>query len=209
MIARLRGPILEKSPGRVVLDCAGVGYEAAVSIPTFAALPDLGKEVSLHIHTHVREDQLALYGFSSLDEKRLFEKLLSISGIGPRLALTILSGLEPERLIAAIRSGDHATLTRIPGVGKKTAERVTLELKDKLEALAAGRPVTPLPGSAGAVTEDVLSALENLGYPRLAAEKALAKVLAEHAPQNHSANAADSPLPDFEVLFRAAVAAVR
>jgi Holliday junction DNA helicase RuvA len=151
MIARLRGPILEKSPGRVVLDCAGVGYEAAVSIPTFAALPDLGHEASLHIHTHVREDQLALYGFSSLNEKHLFEKLLTISGIGPRLALTILSGLEPERLIAAIRSSDHATLTRIPGVGKKTAERVTLELKDKLEALAAGRPVTPVPGSAGAV----------------------------------------------------------
>jgi Holliday junction DNA helicase RuvA len=203
MIARLRGPILEKSPGRVVLDCAGVGYEAAVSIPTFAALPDLGHEASLHIHTHVREDQLALYGFSSLNEKHLFEKLLTISGIGPRLALTILSGLEPERLIAAIRSSDHATLTRIPGVGKKTAERVTLELKDKLEALAAGRPVTPVPGSAGAVADDVLSALENLGYPRVAAEKALNKVLAEHA------NVADSPLPDFEVLFRAAVAAVR
>jgi Holliday junction DNA helicase RuvA len=203
MIARLRGPILEKSPGRVVLDCAGVGYEAAVSIPTFAALPDLGHEASLHIHTHVREDQLALYGFSSLNEKRLFEKLLTISGIGPRLALTILSGLEPERLIAAIRSSDHATLTRIPGVGKKTAERVTLELKDKLEPLAAGRPVTPVPGSASAVAEDVLSALENLGYPRVAAEKALNKVLAEHA------KAADSSLPDFEVLFRAAVAAVR
>jgi Holliday junction DNA helicase RuvA len=202
MIARLRGPILEKSPGRVVLECAGVGYEAAVSIPTFAALPETGREVSLHIHTHVREDQLALYGFSSLDEKRLFEKLLSISGIGPRLALTILSGLEPERLIAAIRSGDHATLTRIPGVGKKTAERVTLELKDKLEALAAGAPVTPVPGTAGAVAEDVLSALENLGYPRVAAEKALAKVLGENS-------ASKDALPEFETLFRAAVAAVR
>jgi holliday junction DNA helicase RuvA len=204
MIARLRGPILEKSPGRVVLECAGVGYEAAVSIPTFAALPESGHEVSLHIHTHVREDQLALYGFSSLDEKRLFEKLLSISGVGPKLALTILSGLEPERLIAAIRSGDHATLTRIPGVGKKTAERVTLELKDKLQALAAGAPITPLPGTAGAVAEDVLSALENLGYPRIAAEKALAKVLAEHPTDSK-----DAELPDFEILFRAAVAAVR
>lgn len=204
MIARLRGPILEKSPGRVVLECAGVGYEALVSIPTFAALPESGHEVSLHIHTHVREDQLALYGFSSLDEKRLFEKLLSISGVGPKLALTILSGLEPERLIAAIRSGDHATLTRIPGVGKKTAERVTLELKDKLQALAAGAPITPLPGTAGAVAEDVLSALENLGYPRIAAEKALAKVLAEQP-----VDAKNAALPDFETMFRAAVAAVR
>jgi Holliday junction DNA helicase RuvA len=199
MIAHLRGAVLEKSPGRVVVDCAGVGYEAAVSIPTFAALPEPGATVSLFIHTHVREDQLALYGFSSMNEKRLFEKLLGISGVGPRLALTILSGLEPDRLIAAIRSSDHAMLTRIPGVGKKTAERVTLELKDKLEHLAGGVPIVSA-ATGGAVGGDVLSALENLGYPRPAAEKAVAKVL-EQDP-----NAGDL---EFEALFRAAMAAVR
>jgi Holliday junction DNA helicase RuvA len=199
MIAHLRGTILEKSPGRVVLSCSGVGYEAAISIPTFSSLPAAGAEAALHIYTHVREDQLALYGFSSPSEKRLFEKLLSISGVGPKLALTILSGLEPERLIAAIRSSDHAMLTRIPGVGKKTAERVTLELKDKLEDLAAGMPVVHAT-SAGAVGNDVLSALINLGYPLPSAEKAIAKVV--------ESNPAASQL-DFETLFRAAMAAVR
>jgi Holliday junction DNA helicase RuvA len=181
MIAHLRGQVLEKSPGRVVLDCAGVGYEAAVSIPTFAALPEPGATVALFIHTHVREDQLALYGFSSINEKRLFEKLLGISGVGPRLALTILSGLEPDRLIAAIRSS------------------VTLELKDKLEHLAGGAPIVSA-ATGGAVGGDVLSALENLGYPRAAAEKAVAKVL-EQDP-----SAGDL---EFEALFRAAMAAVR
>jgi Holliday junction DNA helicase RuvA len=199
MIAHLRGAVLEKSPGRVVLDCNGVGYEAAVSIPTFAALPEAGAVVSLFIHTHVREDQLALYGFSSTNEQRLFEKLLSISGVGPRLALTILSGLEPERLIAAIRSSDHAMLTRIPGVGKKTAERVTLELKDKLDQLAAGAPIVSA-ATGGIVGGDVLSALENLGYPRAAAEKAVAKVLESNS---------DAANLEFEALFRAAMAAVR
>jgi Holliday junction DNA helicase RuvA len=199
MIAHLRGTLLEKSPGRAVLECGGVGYEAAVSIPTFAALPEAGATAALHIYTHVREDQLSLFGFSSPSEKRLFEKLLTISGIGPKLALTILSGLEPERLIAAIRSSDHAMLTRIPGVGKKTAERVTLELKDKLEDLAAGAPVIHA-NSAGITGSDVLSALVNLGYPLPAAEKAIAKVV-ETNP--------DAPSLDFESLFRAAMAAVR
>jgi Holliday junction DNA helicase RuvA len=199
MIAHLRGRLLEKSPGRVVLECGGVGYEAAVSIPTFAAMPEPGSEAALHIYTHVREDQLALFGFSQKNEKRLFEKLLSISGVGPKLALTILSGLEPERLIAAIRSSDHAMLTRIPGVGKKTAERVALELKDKLEDLAAGAPAVRA-SAAGAVGNDVLSALVNLGYPQVAAERAISKVV-ESNPQAASL--------DFETLFRAAMAAVR
>jgi Holliday junction DNA helicase RuvA len=199
MIAHLRGLILEKSPNRVVLECGGVGYEAAISIPTFSSLPDAGSEAALHIYTHVREDQLALFAFATPSEKRLFEKLLTISGIGPKLALTILSGLEPERLIAAIRSSDHAMLTRIPGVGKKTAERVALELKDKLDALAAGAPVTQA-SAAGITGNDVLSALVNLGYPQAAAEKAIAKVV-ETNP-----NAASL---DFEALFRAAMSAVR
>lgn len=199
MIAHLRGAILEKSPGRVVLDCGGVGYEAAISIPTFTSLPESGAQASLHIYTHVREDQLALFGFATANEKLLFEKLLTISGIGPKLALTILSGLEHERLISAIRSSDHAMLTRIPGVGKKTAERVTLELKDKLEDLAAGAPILHA-NSAGPIGSDVLSALVNLGYPLPAAEKALAKVL-ESGSENQKT--------DFETLFRAAIAAVR
>jgi Holliday junction DNA helicase RuvA len=147
----------------------------------------------------VREDQLALFGFATTNEKQMFEKLLTISGVGPKLALTILSGLETDRLIAAIRSSDHGMLTRIPGVGKKTAERVTLELKDKLEALAAGAPVVH-GTQAGAVGSDVLSALVNLGYPQAAAEKAIAKVV-ETDPE--------AAKLDFEALFRAAMAAVR
>jgi Holliday junction DNA helicase RuvA len=200
MIAHLRGTVLEKTPNHCVLECAGVGYEAAISVPTFSALPAVGVGAALHIHTHVREDQLTLFGFATPSEKRLFEKLLTISGVGPRLALTILSGLEPERLIAAIRSSDHAMLVRIPGVGKKTAERVTLELKDKLEDLAPGMPIV-IASAAGAVGNDVLSALVNLGYPQPAAEKAIAKVV-ESAPE------AAAKL-DFEQFFRAAMAAVR
>jgi Holliday junction DNA helicase RuvA len=199
MIAHLRGLLLEKSPNRVVVECGGVGYEAAISVPTFSSLPEPGSEASLHIYTHVREDQLALFGFATPHEKRLFEKLLGISGVGPKLALTILSGLEPDRLIAAIRSSDHAMLTRIPGVGKKTAERVTLELKDKLEDLAAGAPMIHQ-SAAGATGNDVLSALVNLGYPLAAAEKAIAKVV-EADP--------DAASLDFESLFRAAMSAVR
>ncbi len=200
MIAHLRGAVLEKSPGRVVLETGGVGYEALVSIATFSQLPEIGGAASLHVYTHVREDALSLFGFSTPAEKRLFEKLISVSGVGPKLALTILSGLETDRLIMAIRSSDHAMLTRIPGVGKKTAERVALELKDKLDAVGAASASAPGSTQAGGpVAEDVRSALENLGYPRHAAEKALQQVL--------SAN--NGTTWDFEALFRAAVAAVR
>ena len=199
MIAHLRGTLLGKSPGRAVIDCGGVGYEAAITVPTYAELPAQEEPVSLHIHTHVREDAILLFGFGTLAEKRLFERLISVSGIGPKLALTILSGLEAERLVSAIRSGDHAMLTRIPGVGKKTAERVTLELKDKLEGWATAPAAPESTASAGATGDDVASAMENLGYPRAAAEKAIGKVLA------------DSPETswEFEALFRAAIAAVR
>jgi len=195
MIAHLRGLVLSKTPQSAVVEAAGVGYEVAISIPTFTALPAEGKEVSLLIYTHVREDALALFGFMSKTEKRLFEKLLAISGIGPKLALTVLSGLPPERLIAAIHGQDHATLTRIPGVGKKTAERIVLELKDKLEDLGAA----PIAGVATPVSEDVLSALVNLGYQRPSAQKGIETAIARDAGAGR----------DFETLFRAAMAAMK
>jgi len=199
VIAHIRGQILSKSPNTVVVDCHGVGYELAISITTYTELGDLGSEAKLHVHTHVREDALALFGFAEIAEKRLFEKLLTISGIGPKLAITVLSGISAERLVGAIRAGDHATLTKIPGIGKKTAERVVLELKDKLEDM-----VGMVPGSAsitaplGAIEEDVLSALINLGYPRPAAQKAV-----ETAARDASVSG------DFEKLFRAAMNVVR
>jgi Holliday junction DNA helicase RuvA len=195
MIAHLRGKLLSKTPQTAVVEAGGVGYEATISIPTFTALPGEGSEVSLLIYTHVREDALALFGFTTATEKRLFEKLLSISGIGPKLAITVLSGLPPERLIAAIQGHDHATLTRIPGVGKKTAERIVLELKDKLQQL------TPAAGSSAStpVSEDVLSALVNLGYQRPAAQKGVEAALARDAESG----------AEFETLFRAAMAAMK
>jgi Holliday junction DNA helicase RuvA len=138
VIAHIRGTLLYKIPHYVVIDCGGVGYELWISVTTFTELGEVGAETRLHVHTHVREDALQLYGFHEVTEKLLFEKLLTISGIGPKLAITVLSGISAERLVGAIRGGDHATLTKIPGIGKKTAERVVLELKDKLEGLAAG-----------------------------------------------------------------------
>ena len=195
MIAHLRGRLLSKTPQTAVVEAGGVGYEVTISIPTFTALPGEGNEVSLLVYTHVREDALALFGFTTATEKRLFEKLLSISGIGPKLAVTVLSGLPPERLIAAIHSQDHATLTRIPGVGKKTAERIVLELKDKLQELAPAsgtRAATP-------VSEDVLSALVNLGYQRAAAQKGVEGAIAREPEAGK----------DFEKLFRSAMAAMK
>lgn len=195
MIAHLRGNLLSKSPQNIIVEAAGVGYEVTISIPTFTALPAEGAQVSLLIYTHVREDALSLFGFMDRTEKRLFEKLLSISGIGPKLAVTVLSGLPSERLIAAIHGQDHATLTRIPGVGKKTAERIVLELKDKLQELGS----IPVAGSSTPITEDVLSALTNLGYQRPVAQKGLESAIARDP------NAGK----DFETLFRAAMAAMK
>jgi Holliday junction DNA helicase RuvA len=197
VIAHIRGVILSKSPNSVVIDCGGVGYELAISVSTFTELGTEGKEARLHVHTHVREDALALYGFAELTEKRLFEKLLTISGIGPKLAITVLSGISAERLVGAIRGGDYATLTKIPGIGKKTAERVVLELKDKLDDMTGAAPESAAP-SLGAVADDVLSALVNLGYPRPIAQKAV-----EAAAKDASVAG------DFEKLFRAAMSAVR
>jgi holliday junction DNA helicase RuvA len=198
MIAHLRGRLLSKTPNQAIVECAGVGYDITISVATFSALPAENAETSLHIHTHVREDQIALFGFSETQEKRLFEKLLTISGIGPKLAITVLSGIASDRLVTAIRSGDHATLTRIPGIGKKTAERVVLELKDKLDDLA-----TSIPTSAGThhgpAGDDALSALVNLGYPRPIAQKAIETAIAKDPEAAH----------DFEVLFRAAMQSIR
>jgi Holliday junction DNA helicase RuvA len=181
-----------------VLDCNGVGYELAISVATYTELGTEGAEARLHVHTHVREDAFLLFGFHELAEKRLFEKLLTISGIGPKLAITVLSGINAERLVGAIRGGDHATLTKIPGIGKKTAERVVLELKDKLDDMAGYTPAADAKPSLGAVAEDVLSALVNLGYPRPIAQKAV-----------ESAQKDASVAGDFERLFRAAMNAVR
>jgi holliday junction DNA helicase RuvA len=198
MIAFLRGRLFSKTPNRAIVECGGVGYDATISVATFTSLPPEGAEARLHIYTHVREDQIALFGFAEPTEKRMFEKLLTISGIGPKLAITVLSGIDTSRLVNAIRAGDHATLTRIPGIGKKTAERVVLELKDKLEDMA----VASAPAQAsnyGPAGDDALSAMMNLGFARPAAQKAIETVLAKDPG---AAN-------DFEVLFRAAMAAVR
>lgn len=173
MIAHLRGRIVEKQPNRIVVDVNGVGYDVSVPLSTFYGLGESGAEIALRIHTHVREDALLLYGFSTRLEQDLFERLISVSGIGPKVALAVLSGIEPSGLISAIHHADLGRLTAIPGVGKKTAERIVLELKDRLPQGAH----TPAPeGSAASpsvLRDDVLSALVNLGYHRPLAEKAV------------------------------------
>lgn len=174
MIAHLRGRIFAKHPNRIVVDVNGVGYDVAVPLSTFYGLGEPGAEIALRIHTHVREDALLLYGFATVLEQDLFERLISISGIGPKVALAVLSGIEPNELVHAVERGDVARLTAIPGVGKKTSERMVLELKDRLPrahlaAVAAGEsgPAAPV------LRDDVLSALINLGYHRPLAEKAV------------------------------------
>jgi holliday junction DNA helicase RuvA len=177
LIALLRGTLIEKAPSRVVVDVGGVGYDVQVPLSTFYALGEPGTGVLLRIHTHVREDALALFGFKTGLEQDLFERLISISGIGPKLALAVLSGIEPADLIRAIRVQDVARLTKIPGVGKKTAERIGLELKDRLPQTAEATGPTPAAGdSDDQQRDDLLSALVNLGYQRVAAEKAIDKV---------------------------------
>jgi Holliday junction DNA helicase RuvA len=173
VIAHLRGSILEKHPNRIVIDVNGVGYDVFVPLSTFYGLGDPGAAIALRIHTHVREDAFLLYGFATLLEQELFERLIGVSGIGPKVALAVLSGIEPQEFIRAIERGDLARLTAIPGVGKKTSERIVLELKDRLPrahvmAAATGTAVPDAPG----LREDVVSALVNLGYHRPLAEKA-------------------------------------
>ena len=196
MIARLSGTLIEKHPNQAIVDVGGVGYDVTIPVSTYSSLPDKGATVQLRIHTHVREDALALYGFLTEDEKALFEKLISVSGIGPTLGVKVLSGLAAADLITAIRKGEVERLVRIPGVGKKTAERIVLELRDKLPAVAGQELEAPAPALT-AVDQDVLSALLNLGCARAAAEAAVRKAKAAGAGS------------DFEPLFRRALELVR
>jgi holliday junction DNA helicase RuvA len=194
MIAHLRGRLLAKHPQQAIIEACGVGYDVVISVTTYSALPAEGSEVSLFIHTHVREDSLALYGFLEREEKRVFERLITVSGVGPKLAVTIQSGLSTDRLVGAIRGQDHATLSQIPGIGKRLAERLVVDRKDKLEDMAAAPRI-----ETGPSTDDVLSALVNLGYQRPLAQKAIAAAVAK-----------DKAVADnFETLFRAALAGMR
>lgn len=201
MIAFLRGKLLEKHPNQVIVDTAGVGYDVVIPISTFSALPDVGAEVALRIHTHVREDALALFGFLTAEEKALFEKLISVSGIGPSLAIKVLSGLATPAIIDAIRGGHVELLVRIPGVGKKTAERMVLELKDKMEGWGSGVAVVGVSLRAeqalSGMEQDVLSALLNLGCNRASAEAAVRKAKTTE------------PDSSFEPMFRKALELVR
>jgi Holliday junction DNA helicase RuvA len=196
MIAHLRGKLIFKQPGQAIVEAGGVGYDVAISVPTFTSLPSVGAEAALHIHTQVSDDQIALFGFLDREEKRLFERLITVGGVGPKLAIKMLSGLSPERTVQAIRGQDHAQLVRIPGVGKKLAERLVVELKDKLDDFA----VAPAqPSVQGPAVDDVLSALVNLGYQRAASEKAIEQAIAKE-----KALAAD-----FDGLFRGALKLIR
>jgi holliday junction DNA helicase RuvA len=197
MIALLRGTLIEKHPNQAIVETAGVGYDVSIPVSTFTKLPDVGTEVRLRVHTHVREDALALYGFFTQDEKALFEKLISVSGIGPTLAVKILSGLAAPDLILSIRRGEVEKLVKIPGVGKKTAERMVLELRDKLPAPAGEETAAPAAEALSPIDQDVLSALLNLGCARPQAEAAVRKAKAA------------GPALEFEPLFRRALELVR
>ena len=198
MIAHLRGRVFDKQPNRLIVDVAGVGYDVSVPLSTFYAAGEPGAEVALRVHTHVREDQIALYGFLTALELAVFERLIEVSGIGPRLALAVLSGMEPRDLVGAIQRGDVARLTRIPGVGKKTAERMVVDLRDRLPQAGPGESAGP--GDAAPAgnrrRDDLASALANLGYARRAIDKALDVVLE-----------GDVEAP-FEQLLRAALRAL-
>lgn len=174
MIGFLRGILIHKSPQEIVLDVGGVGYKVLAPISTFCRLGDLGEQAQLLIHTHVREDQFVLYGFKTADELALFEKLISVGGVGPKVALGVLSGIETDDLVLAIRANDVARLTRVPGVGRKTAERLILELKDKIASFHAEASETPV---ASPNRNDLLSALANLGYSSAEAERAAVEAL--------------------------------
>lgn len=176
MIAHLRGRLLEKHPNRVIVDVQGIGYDVHVPLSTFYEMAEAGGEIALRIHTHVREDALQLFGFATALEQMLFERLIAVSGVGPKLALAILSGVEPSDLVRAISGNDLGRLTAIPGVGRKTAERLVVELRDRLAQELGESPAAPVTAGA-AVRDDLLSALANLGYQRAAAEKAVDRVV--------------------------------
>ena len=189
MIAHLRGRLIAKRPNQAIVEAAGVGYDVNITVPTFSDLPAVGSEIALHIHTHVREDIIALYGFLRAEEKQLFEKLITVSGIGPKLAITILSGMATAEMVGAIRSNDFARLTKIPGIGRKTAERMCVELRDKLEVFGVPQPVV----SHSAVEEDVISALTNLGFQRTLTERAVERAVQSAGREN------------FDAIFRTAL----
>lgn len=200
MIALLRGRLIEKHPNQAIVETHGVGYDVTIPVSTFSSLPEAGNEVSLKIHTHVREDAILLFGFATAEEKSLFERLIGVGGVGPRLAITVLSGLKTGDLVEAIRGGHHDRLVRIPGIGKKTAERIVLELRDKLDGFAPGSQVAAAPSPRPVLSDvemDVLSALVNLGAQRPQAEAAIRKAAAAGAGA------------DFEPLFRRAMELLR
>jgi Holliday junction DNA helicase RuvA len=194
MIAFLRGRVLDKQPNRIVVDVQGVGYELHVPLSTYYDIGEEGSEVSLRVHTHVREEALQLYGFLTVLEQQVFERLIAISGIGPKLAIAALSGIETRELVVAVERGDVARLTSVPGIGRKTAERIVLELKDRLAQLAvpSGVAATSI-GPGDRLRDDLLSALQNLGYHRPAAEKAVDTTLSS------------SIAPTFEHALRSAL----
>ena len=203
MIASLRGVLLEKHPNQVLVECSGVGYDVTIPVSTFSLLPEAGREITLRIHTHVREDAFLLFGFLTANEKLLFEKLTGVSGIGPKLAITVLSGLPVPDLVAAIRGGVLDVLVKVPGIGKKTAERIVLELKDKLDLLGAVASTSQItPGKSRSAfsqaEEDVISALINFGSNRISSEAAILKAKQEGVSGD-----------DFESLFRRALKLVR
>jgi Holliday junction DNA helicase RuvA len=181
VIARIAGRLLEKHPSRAIVDVNGVGYDVQIPLSTFYNLGEPGADVALRVHTHVREDALALFGFATPLELQLFERLIGVNGVGPKLALAVLSGIEPPELVGAIRAQDVARLTRIPGIGKKTAERISLELRDKLPASMAVAEAASSDVTGDGLRDDLISALLNLGYQRAAAEKAVETVMKDGA----------------------------
>lgn len=199
MIGYLRGQLVDKRTNQVLVDVNGVGYVVSIPLSTFYSLGELHDDVTLLVHTHLREDSIALYGFLTAREKQFFELLISASGVGPSLALKILSGMSVDELLPAIRAGDLLRLTRIPGVGRKTAERIVVELRDKLAAMEPPQPERVTPAGRTQLESDVVSALLNLGYDRRAAEKAFEEV----AGNGRGASAADGAMQNFEALLRA------
>jgi Holliday junction DNA helicase RuvA len=177
VIAQIRGRLVRKETQEAIVDVQGVGYRVVIPLSTFYRIGEPGQEVTLLTHTHVREDTLALFGFLTGAEQALFERLISVSGVGPKVAIAILSGIEAPDLVAALRTSDIARLTRIPGVGRKTAERLVLELKDKVQGLASAEPEPPAPSAAGTAKDDLVSALVHLGYSRPEAEKGVNRAL--------------------------------
>ena len=179
MIAHLTGKLTHKSPVAIIIDVNGVGYQVFVPLSTFYALPELESKISLGIHTHMREEALKLFGFYTIDEKKIFEKLITINKVGPKLALTILSGMPPADILSTIDSNDIVKLSTIPGIGRKTAERLILEMRDKLDGLSLDFVAKKSPGPEKGLFDDALSALVNLGYKKSQAEQTLKKVYAE------------------------------